>query len=323
VAGPQPCRKRAQHPARSGRDVRHALTCRRLHCILEGESLIRYSRIGIVHHGLLQEARDLARAITSRYGGGASWTATQSTLSKNLSRLPETDLIVTIGGDGTILRGVHVAAPQGIPVLGVNMGRVGFMSEVDADDALDGLEWYLNGEAHIEERSMLRAEVTGEDGPFDALNDIIIARGEVLRVIEIETRIDGELLSVYRGDGVVVSTPTGSTGYALALGGPVLDPMSDHMFLKPIAAHMSQAGGVVVKAQSTFELKLMSEHPAVFSADGFLNCKLRDGQTARVVVSPYRARFLRRHPPSYFWASLSRKLGMRQSALARKPSPNG
>ena len=169
---------------------------------------------------------------------------------------------------------------------------------------------------------MLRAQVAGHEGPFDALNDVIIARGDVLRVIEIETRIDGVLLSTYRGDGVVLATATGSTGYALALGGPVLDPASDDIFLKPIAAHMSQFGGVVVRPPSAFDLKLISVSPAVVSADGFMNTRLHDGQSVRVTLSPFRAKFLRRQLPAYFWASLSRRLGMRQGALPRRPRSN-
>ncbi len=283
--------------------------------------LAGYKHIGIVHHGLLPAARDLARALEKRYPDVTWWSATQDTLPKARragGSINDTDLIVTIGGDGTILRGVHQAAPLGVPVLGVNMGRVGFMSELDADDAVDGLGWYLEGNARVEERAMLRALVAGQDAPVDALNDVIIARGEVLRVIELETLIDGVLLSTYRGDGVVVATATGSTGYALSLGGPVMDPGSRDILVKPVAVHMSQFGGVIAQESSTLEFRLISENPAIVSADGFQNASLHDGQSVRVGLSPHRARFLRKQPPGQFWASLSRRLGMRQGALPRK-----
>lgn len=283
----------------------------------------RYTHIGIVHHGLLPEAGELALAIKKRYPQPQWWTATQDTLPRQSKRFGETDLIVTIGGDGTILRGVHIAAPRGIPVLGVNMGRVGFMSEIDADDAVEGLGWYLDGQARMEERSMLRADLQGRAEPFDALNDVMIVRGEVLRVIEVEARIGGVDLATYRGDGVVVSTATGSTGYSLALGGPVMDPASEDMLLKPIAAHMSQFGGVVVPPTSRLDLKLLSVDRAIFSPDGFNNTWVHDGQSVRITVSPYKARFLRRRPASHFWESLSRRLGMRQSALPRKAQADG
>ncbi len=283
----------------------------------------RYTHIGIVHHGLLPEAAELALVLKRRYPKAKWWTATQDTLPRQSKRFGDTDLIVTIGGDGTILRGVHIAAPRGIPILGVNMGRVGFMSEIDADDAVEGLGWYLDGHARMEERAMLRAELHGHAGPLDALNDVMIARGEVLRVIEVEARIDGVDLATYRGDGVVVSTATGSTGYTLALGGPVMDPASQDMLLKPIAAHMSQFGGVVVRPTSRLDLKLISVDRAIFSPDGFNNTWVHDGQTVRITLSPFKARFLRRRPTSHFWESLSRRLGMRQSALPRRAQADG
>jgi NAD+ kinase len=265
----------------------------------------------------------LARALEKRYPEQEWWVATQDTLHQQSDRIANTDLVVTVGGDGTILRGVHIAAPRGIPVLGVNMGRVGFMSEIDADDALAGVGWYLEGGARIEERAMLRAEVEGQQAQFDALNDVIIARGETLRVIQVATRIDGVLLAVYRGDGVVVATATGSTGYTLALGGPVMDPSSEDMLLKPVAAHMSQFGGVVVRSTSLLDLTVMSVDRAMFSADGFLNTWLHDGQSVRVMLSPFKAKFLRRQPQTHFWSSLSRRLGMRQGALPRKAESDG
>lgn len=278
-----------------------------------------YRHIGVILHSTLPEARSLAAGFASRYSRDRIWwTAIHETMEEPHRDFPGTDLIVTIGGDGTILRGVHVAAPLGIPVLGVNMGRVGFMSEIDADDALAGLGWYLEGNARTESRAMLRAQVDGDGPPLDALNDVMLVRGEPLRVIEVETRIDNVLLSVYRGDGIVIATATGSTGYSLALGGPVIDPAVSDLLLKPIAAHMSQFGGVVVKASSSFHLTLRSQDPAVLSADGFQNTRLTDGQSVVVAQCPFRAMFLRRQPPEYYWKSLTRKLGMRQGAMARR-----
>ncbi len=277
----------------------------------------RYERIGIVYHGLLPEARELAESLRRRFGDNQDWwLATQDTLERESTRLDGTDLIVTIGGDGTILRGTHLAAPQDIPVLGVNMGRVGFMSEIDADDALDGLGWYLEGNARVEVRSMLRAEVEGLT--MDALNDVTVARGAVVRVIEVRTVIDGVLLNTYRGDGVVVATATGSTGYTLALGGPVMDPVSQDFLVKPVAAHMSQFGGVILQATSTLQMTVRCDSPATVSADGFMDRALQDGQTVRVGHSPHYARFLRKDSYASFWGSLSMRLGMVQGALPRK-----
>ena len=276
-----------------------------------------YENIGICYHGLNPEAGDLARAIADRIGPDHTVaTANQDELDINPDALSGSDLVITIGGDGTILRGVHVAAPRGLPVLGVNMGRVGFMSDIDSGDALDRIDWYLDGHARVEEREMVRAEVVGSGlPPLDALNDITIARGHQLRVIDVSTVVDGVHFATFRGDGVVVATATGSTGYALSLGGPVMDPMSRDYLVKPIATHMSQFGGVVIKSTSTLEFTVTARTPATLNADGFMDVDLASGQTVRVSHSPHRARFLRSQRPSAFWGSLSMRLGIRKGAL--------
>ncbi len=280
----------------------------------------RYEKIGIVHHGLLADAGELANDLTLKYADGHNWwLATQDTLDECEDDLKTTDLIITIGGDGTILRGVHAAAALDIPVLGVNMGRVGFMSDIEAKDALDEVSWYLDGNARVERRYMLSATIgagAGSDSePVLALNDITVARGAVLRVIEVSTVIDGVHLATYRGDGVVVSTATGSTGYNLALGGPVMDPQSRDFLVKPIATHMSQFGGVILQESSKIELTVLTEHEATLSVDGFVDEPLAIGETVTVTQAGNFASFLRRKPPADFWGDLSRRLGLRKGSL--------
>ena len=278
---------------------------------------MRYEHVGICYHGLAPEAENLAKSIEKRMADSRRVTAAnQDALDADPDALSDADVIITIGGDGTILRGVHAAAPRGVPVLGVNMGRVGFMSDVDAGEILERLDWYLDGNARVEEREMLRADVVGSGGPsFYALNDVTIARGQRLRVIDVAMTVDGVHFATFRGDGVVIATATGSTGYTLSLGGPVIDPTSSDYLVKPIATHMSQFGGVVIKSASTLEFTLIARTPATLNADGFLDAELTNGQLVRISHSPYRARFLRRQPPSAFWGSLSMRLGIRKGAL--------
>jgi NAD+ kinase len=278
-----------------------------------------YKNIGVIYHGHLPEAVELGDALRSRFAEGRRWwTATQDMFDSSAEQLEATDLIVTIGGDGTILRGVHEAAPHGIPVLGINMGRVGFMSEIDAADALEGLNWYLEGNARLDERFMLEVEIAGDQSSvLHALNDVTIARGAVLRVIEVETVVDGVHLADYRGDGVVIATATGSTGYTLSLGGPVMDPASEDYLVKPIATHMSQFGGVVLRSTSTLELTVRCPSPATISADGFIDRSLEDGLTVKIKHADMKATFLRKRPRTAFWADLSRRLGMRVGPLPR------
>ena len=277
----------------------------------------RYQNIGIVYHGLLTEAEELAKQIIVAYGKDRKWwLATQDTLRDHQEDLNSSDLILTIGGDGTILRGVHVAASRDIPVLGVNMGRVGFMSDIESKDAINEISWYLDGNARIERRYMLNATIQGKESQsIISLNDVTVARGPIVRVIEVSTVVDGVHLATYRGDGVVVATATGSTGYTLALGGPVMDPASRDFLVKPIATHMSQFGGAILQASSTVELTVQSGEKATLNADGFIDVSLADGETVVITHAGDYASFLRRKPAPEFWGDLSRRLGLRKGPL--------
>lgn len=235
------------------------------------------------------------------------------------SRFDGADVMITIGGDGTILRAMHIAAPRNIPVLGLNMGRVGFMSELDADRALDELGWYLAGNARVEDRTMLQVDSVVFRGISQhALNDITIGRGNTPRIVNIRTHINGVHLVSYRADALVMSTATGSTGYSLALGGPVMDPGIDCILLKPVAAHMSLQGGLLLPRETAIDIRFDGPENGVLSVDGFIDRAIRPGQTVTVRVSPYRARFLRRNPTTEFYASLTKRLGMRQESLPRR-----
>ena len=195
------------------------------------------------------------------------------------------------------------------------MGRVGFMSDIEAKDAIAELGWYLEGNARVERRYMLNATISGDNHkPILALNDVTVARGAVLMVIEVSTVIDGVHLATYRGDGVVVSTATGSTGYSLALGGPVMDPTSGGFLVKPIATHMSQFGGVILQASSTVELTVQADEEATLNADGFIDYRLDAGETVKITQAGDYASFLRRKPAAEFWGELSRRLGLRKGS---------
>ena len=282
-----------------------------------------YHNIGIVHNGELAEAGELACKLTTAYPDGRNWwLATQSDLHEREAELANSDLIVTIGGDGTILRGAHAAASRDIPILGINMGRVGFMSDIENEDAVGEVGWYLEGNARIEHRFMLKAVIsrTDEDSdPILALNDVTLARGATLRVIEVSTVVDGVHLATYRGDGVVVSTATGSTGYSLALGGPVMDPTSKDFLVKPIASHMSQFGGAILQSSSTVELTVEAYEDATLNADGFIDHTLSAGEMVTITQSGDFAAFLRRKPAADFWGDLSTRLELRKGSVKSPP----
>ena len=279
----------------------------------------------VVYHGLLEEAETLARDLSDRFENGAWMRFPAEPVEALETNVEGCDLVITIGGDGTILRGAHAAAPHAIPVLGINMGRVGFMAELDASDALDETAWYLDhwdveGRGpRIEERAMVRASIVGStEPPFHALNDVVVGRGASIRVVDLGTVVDGQHIVTYRGDGLVISTATGSTGYGLSLGGPVMDPTSEAFLLKPIAAHMSLQGGLLLRAGAVVNITVENELGGTLSVDGFVDRPLAVGTTVRIETSEFSARFLRRRPPAAFYESLTRRLGMRQGAMSRE-----
>ncbi|PKB79510.1 MAG: hypothetical protein BZY88_13010, partial [SAR202 cluster bacterium Io17-Chloro-G9] len=233
--------------------------------------------VGIVYNARISEALDLSSAIYHQLDlSEESWLAPAEDLNALRQRAGGTELIITVGGDGTILRAVQVAAPLGIPMVGINMGRLGFMTELQVDEALTKLPTYFDGEPRLEERCMLQATVTRSsgsgsakrDGPYHALNDVVMARGSVSRVVTIAGTIDGAQLTTFRADAVILATATGSTGYNLAVGGPILDPLSDAVVLKPVAAHMGLTAAMVLDRSAKVSLALEGYQVATLSVDG-------------------------------------------------------
>ncbi len=280
----------------------------------------KFSNIAVMYHSMLPEAKNLAEVLTSVYSKDKDWLvfSHDDTAIKAKNALEGVDLLIVIGGDGTILRSAHLAAPNRIPILGVNTGRVGFMSEIDAADAVNSLDLYISGAARIEERSMLSARDENSGQTLLALNDIVIHRGAALGVIEVSTEVDGAHLASYRGDGVVIATATGSTGYALTLGGAVMDPTLENYLIKPIAAHMSQAGGVVLSPTSRVRLTVYCNSCASLITDGTSTDELPNGKSVTIERAELKTRFLRRYSPSVFWEDLSKRLGILKTPVMRK-----
>ena len=273
--------------------------------------------VGIIYNDRIPEALDLTTAILQQLAlPEDTWISPAENLQTLRQRAEKTDLVVTVGGDGTILRAVQVTAASGIPIVGINMGRLGFMTELQVHEALEKLPLYLNGEVRVEERNMLQARVirgnfsrSKEEGPYHALNDVVLARGSVSRVVTVTCSIDGAQLTTFRADAVILSTATGSTGYNLAVGGPILDPMSDALVLKPVAAHMGLAAGLVLSNSAKVVLSLEGYQEAILSVDGYVDYPLTPGDRVELEQSPFKARFLRANPPSYFFGTLTRRLG--------------
>ena len=278
------------------------------------------SVVGIVYNARSSDATDMAGKIAGLVGPGrASWTKAAGDLGEGDAFLKETDLIVTVGGDGTILRAAKAAVAHDIPLLGVNMGRLGFMTELRPADALERIPGFLEGGGWVEERSMIKARVfngeeeSGSDsfqsGWHHALNDVVVTRGETPRLIWVRALVDGAELTSYRSDAVIVSTATGSTGYNISAGGPILDPRAEEMVLKPVAPHVGLATAVVLPPSVSVELRVTSSDGALLSVDGYLNRPVEVGAGVRIQSSGRKAKFLRERTSREFYASLTRRLG--------------
>ena len=273
--------------------------------------------IGIIYNAGIPEALDLSSAIVNELAlEQDSWIAPAENFDQLRERVPETDLVITAGGDGTILRAVKVTAPFGIPMVGINMGRLGFMTELRVDDALERLPLYLEGACRVDEHNMVQARlVKGSNGtsevlgPFPALNDVVVGRGEISRVVTIRTNIDGADVASLRADGIILATATGSTGYSLAVGGPIIDPLSEALVLKPIAAHVGLSAALVLSPTAKIKLYLEGAQKAILSVDGFVDLPLEPGDWIEIEQSPLKTRFLRANPTNHFYATITRRLG--------------
>jgi len=267
-------------------------------------------RIGIFYNPLLEKARNLAEELEGFLSsqGIASWRCSAWDEDEAKSQVADADLIFSIGGDGTILRAARIVTPLSVPILGINLGRLGFITEINGNDALSNLPDLLKGKGWIEERAMLEAQVG--DKSLHALNDVVL-RSVAVRLVNIEAEIDGAVITTYRADGIIMATATGSTSYSLASGGPILHPQSKEFVLQPISCHLGLSYALVLPQQSIVDLKVAHGDKVVLSIDGQVELPLADGQNVRVKLSPHIARFLRIHQPTYFYSSLWQKLGGR------------
>jgi NAD+ kinase len=274
------------------------------------------NKIGFVYNALVPEAPDFIESVVESLGlRDNSWVCSAVDVEAAPDLLEQTTLIVVAGGDGTILRTIRAIAPYSIPIVGVNMGRVGFMSELRPENAAERLPDYLSGHMRIEHRMMLHARVTSpNDGSLifsaHALNDVVVGRGGVARLLDISTRVDGAELTSYRADAVIISTATGSTGYALSAGGPIFFPEARLLIMQPVAAHTGLRDGLVLPDTSVVELSAIDSRHASLSVDGLDDIDLEPGAVVTVDRSSHEALFLRSEPPTSFYADLTRRLGL-------------
>ncbi len=222
----------------------------------------------------------------------------------------EYDLLIAVGGDGTMLRAGHLCAPSGVPILGIKMGRLGFLMQVQRAEWPEMLDRLFQGQAWIEHRMMLRAQHVRGGEPlaqWQALNEVVVGRGLALRAVRLVASVDGRPLTTFVCDGLIASTATGSTAYALAAGGPILPPDLRNILLVPIAPHLSVDRAVVLAEGATVSIIVKSDN-SVVSVDGQAPLALDENDRVDVRAAEYAARFVRFGDPGYFYRNLNAHL---------------
>jgi NAD+ kinase len=231
----------------------------------------------------------------------------------------EFDMLIVAGGDGSVLRAGHLCAPLGVPILGVNLGRIGFLIQIDRHEWQEYFDKLLSGEAWIESRTMLHAKhIRAGDihGHWNALNEVVVGRGQNLRPVHLSASVDGRHLTSYVADGLIASTATGSTAYALAAGGPILPPELHNILLVPIAPHLSVDRAVVLAEGSMVSISIKSEN-GVLSIDGQPSIPLTEDDRVDIHVADATTQFVRFGDPGYFYRNLTAHMNENSLGLPR------
>ena len=273
--------------------------------------------IGFIYNSAISETSFFIKDLMNKlnYDKENSWCTSLDQLSQFENEFSKTSLVVIVGGDGSILKTVRYIYNYSIPMIGINFGQIGFMTELDPNEAINKLPEYINGEIRIEERMTLEAAVFSgiEENPkltFNALNDVVIGQEGVSKLSDIEVSVDDHVLTTYRSDAVVVSTATGSTGYSYSAGGPILHPESNEIILQPVAPHTGLRDSIVLPKDSKVTLRPTNKNTTIVSADGVSEIQLDIHDKLIIKSGRYPAKFLRSLSTISFYNTLANKLGL-------------
>ncbi len=274
-------------------------------------------RIGFAYNPTIDAALELSARAAGwcRIHGVDQWQAQSGDLPALLEELPTTDALVVLGGDGTFLRAVRGVAEVDVPILGINLGKVGFLSKAEAGELDEVLRKIVSNDYRIDERMALEGRILRDGHPIDdvrhvALNDIVVARGALARVCRLDVAIDDTHLATFRADGLVVASPTGSTGYSFSAGGPILDPVSRNLVVTPIAAYLSAIRSVVVSPSQTVRCQVVEAHEALVSVDGREDIPIQIGDVVEVSAVERPIRLIEPTGAQPFWDLLRQKVAL-------------
>lgn len=278
-------------------------------------------RFAVASHPQIEEAGTLAAVVADhliRAGLQADHGSLQDEPLRRKVQSGKVDMMIALGGDGTMLRAGHLCAGHA-PILGINLGRFGFLTEVRRDQWEPVLDRVRAGDYWLEQRMMLRIELErgGQAvGSWEVLNECLVGRGETVRPVQLIAEIDGRTLTTYVADGLIAATATGSTAYALAAGGPILAPELRNILLVPVAPHLSVDRAIVLHEGSTVSITLRTTHQGTLSADGGPPVRLEDRDRVEVRAADVGAEFVRLQDPGYFYRNLTARMNQNPSAEA-------
>lgn len=258
-------------------------------------------------------ARELASALHAH--GVAVWESEYLENPASAAQLAETDLVLTLGGDGSLLHAARATARHKALLVGINLGRVGFLTEAEPDGWADILPRLISGDYWIEERMMLQMKAGRDETPLAqgvALNDVVIGHGLPSSLLRLQVHIDGDLLAGYAADALIVATPTGSTAYALAAGGPIMPPQQRNILLVPVAPHLSLDRALVLAEGVKVQIIVQSHGPAALTLDGQVAATLATGDWVQAQASTHVARFARVRARDYFYRTLLARLAPKE-----------
>jgi NAD+ kinase len=278
---------------------------------------VTVARIGFAYNPTIEASVELS----ARAAGWCQmhevghWQAQSGDMAVLVRELRTTDALVVLGGDGTFLRAARAVAEVDVPILGINLGKVGFLSKAEASE-LDGvLGKIVDGRFTIDARMTLEGRILRDGRPIDevrhvALNDIVVARGSLARVCRLDVAIDDTHLATFIADGLIVSSPTGSTGYSFSAGGPILDPVSRNLVVTPIAAYLSAIRSVVVSPMQTVRCTVVDAYEALVSVDGREDIPVRVGDVVEVRATDRPIRLIAPEGAQPFWDLLRHKVAL-------------
>jgi NAD+ kinase len=275
---------------------------------------VTVARIGFAYNPTSEDALELRERAAGwcRMHGVEQWAAPAGDTADRLDDLRRTDALVVLGGDGTFLRAAQSIAEVDVPIIGINLGKVGFLSMAEANELESLLEKLKAGSFAIRERMALTGQILQAgrtpDGTFTALNDIVVARGSLARVVRLDVSIDESHLATFVADGLVVASPTGSTGYSFSAGGPILEPHSRNLVVTPIAGYLSAIRSIVVSPRQVVRARVTDAHEALVSIDGREDRRIAVGDVVEVRALERPMRFIEPAGAMPFWDLLRTKV---------------